>query len=120
MRSETYSEMHLRLNHLIENPYFYKTVFDPFRNLFYRTHRGEHPNPDLNLGNLNFSFTRDYLTVMDENLNLLEEIELPAHKYDALSFFVTIEGLYMPFSHYLNEEVREDKLVFHVYKFELN
>jgi len=120
MPSGTYSEMHLRLNHLIENPYFYKTVFDPFRKLFYRTHRGEHPNPDLILGNLNFSFTRDYLTLLDENLNLLEEIELPAHKYDVLSFFVTKDGLYLPFSHYLNEEVREDKLVFHVYKFELN
>jgi hypothetical protein len=120
MPSGTYSEIHLRLNHLIESPYFYKTVFDPFRKLFYCTHRGEHPNPDLNLGNLNFSFTRDYLTVLDENLNLLEGIELPVHKYDALSFFVTKDGLYLPFSHYLNEEIREDKLVFHVYKFELN
>jgi len=58
--------------------------------------------------------------VLDENLNLIEEIELPAHKYDALSFFVTKDGLYLPFSYYLNEEVREDRLVFHVYKFELN
>jgi|GEM_PF-807225 len=117
MPSQTYSEIHLRLNHLIANPYFYKTVYDPYRKLFYRTHRGEHPNPDLNSGNLNFSFTRDYLTVMDENLNLLEEIELPIHKFDASSFFVTKDGLHFPFSHYLNDEVSEEKLIFHVYKF---
>jgi|TARA_R100000365_G_C2745382_1_gene74227 hypothetical protein len=117
--SETYSEIHLRLNHLIENPYFYHTVFDPYRNLFYRTHRGEHPNPDLSLGNLNFSQTKDYLTVMDHSLNLLQEIELPAHKYDALSFFVTKDGLYFPYTHYLNEDVTEDKLEFHVYKFQI-
>jgi hypothetical protein len=120
MPSETYSEIQLRLNHLIENPYFYKTVFDPFRNLFYRTHRGEHPNPDLNLSNVDFSCTKNYLTVLDKDLNLLQEIELQAHKYDATSFFVTKDGLYLPFSHYLNKDVREDKLVFHVFKFELN
>lgn len=120
MPPQNYSEIHLRFNHLIENPYFYTTVFDPYRKLFYRVHRGEHPNPDLNLGNVDFSYTRDYLTVMDQDLNVLEEMELPTHKYNALSFFVTKEGLHFPFSHYLNEEVNEDKLVFHVYDFQLN
>lgn len=117
--SETYSEIHLRLNHLIENPYFYPTKFDPNRKLFYRIHRGEHPNPDLNKGNYNFSYTKDYLTVLDDKLNLLTEIELPEHKYDATSFFVTKEGVYLPFSHYMNEDMSEEKLVFHLYKFEV-
>jgi hypothetical protein len=119
MHSGTYSEIYLRLNHLVENPYFYTTIFDSYRKLFYRIHRGEHPNPDLNLGNYNLSYTKDYLSVLDENLNLLQEIELPSHTYNALSFFVTREGLFLPFSHYLNPDLDESKLVFHVYKFKV-
>jgi hypothetical protein len=118
--SEAHSEMNLRLNHLIENPYFHKTVFDPYRNLFYRIHRGEHPNPDIIQGNYNLSYTRDYLTVLDKNLNLLQEIELPANTYNALSFFVTREGLFLPYSHYLNPNLDESKLVFHTYKFKVD
>lgn len=117
--SETYSEIHLRLNHLIENPYFFRTLFDPYKNLYYRIHRGEHPNPDLSLGNYNLSYTRDYLSVFDSDFNLLEEIELPAKTYNALLFFVTNEGLNLPYSHYLNPNLDENKLVFHTYKFKL-
>lgn len=60
-----------------------------------------------------------FLTVFDENFNILQEMKLPSKTYNALSMFVTKNGLHLPFSHYLNPDVDEEKLVFHVYKFKI-
>ncbi|ERM84910.1 hypothetical protein P872_22885 [Rhodonellum psychrophilum GCM71 = DSM 17998] len=119
MAPDDYHDIQKRIIHQIENTYFYNVVHDPFRKLFYRIHSGG-VSFQIDEDDINSVFEKPiFLTVFDENFNILQEMELPSKTYNALSMFVTKSGLHLPFSHYLNQDVDEGKLVFHVYKFEM-
>lgn len=117
--SETYRDINARLIHLIENPYFYPLIPDPHRNLFYRLHTAGIPYSFDGISYNYMSDKNEYLTVFDKDMNIIEELELPFKTYNTNSMFVTKEGLIFPFSHFQNPQIDEEKLQFHIYKFQV-
>lgn len=116
--SESYSDINLRMIHLIENPFFHLLIPDQHRKLYYRLHTSGIP---FTTDGQSFNYQADkneFLMVFDEKLNVIQEIELPSKFYNTNSMFVGKEGLFIPYSHFLNPNLDEEKLQFHLFKFE--
>jgi len=100
--------------HLIENPTYYGVMFDRYKNLFYRIHRGGREfttNDDGNeLRDVNF-----YITVFDSNLNYIDEIELPKNNYIQFVWFVTSKGLCFNAASNYYASVKENFIQLHAY-----
>ncbi len=90
--------------HLLKNVIFLKTIYDPYKNLFYRLHWG---NCEIMKNSTEFNALFDkplYLMVFDQDFNLLKEVELENYKYLPYGYFVTEEGLFISTGHPMNKE----------------
>lgn len=113
LNKEDYRDIQNRMIARIENPYYYHVIPDNKNDLYYRIHTA---GIKYDLGNEEFGKGSDksvYIQILDDDFDTIEEIELPKNTYDALSTFVNKEGdLLIPKTHYLNPDLKEDKLIF--------
>ncbi|SIS74094.1 DUF4221 family protein [Belliella pelovolcani] len=113
LNKEDYIDIQNRMIARIENPYYYHVIPDNKNDLYYRIHTA---GIKYDLGNEEFGKGSDksvYIQILDDDFDTIEEIELPKNTYDALSTFVNKEGdLLIPKTHYLNPDLKEDKLIF--------
>jgi hypothetical protein len=107
--------------HGIENPTFFRVLYDPYRNLYYRFHWGGIPHKDIN-GRINtFSDKPLFLMVLDENFNVLHEMKMPEQTYAVYTWFVSSKGLCINSGNAIlkNANQEEGKMVIHIYKFKV-
>jgi len=113
LSEEEYKDIELRMIGLIENPYYYQVIPDSVNKVFYRVH-----SKGLNYDKGNGKFNRIgdkpvFLQILDFNFKLIDELELEPYTYNALSSFVSEEGvLFVPKTHALNPNFKENSLVF--------
>lgn len=112
---EPYSENQDRNTHLVKSTIFLKTIYDPYKKLFYRIHWGncENKNNSMELNTL--SHKPLYLMVFDQDFNVLKEIKLEDNKYLPFGYFLTDEGLFISSGHPNNEDVDFNKLQFDLF-----
>jgi len=120
LNTEDYKDIQNRIISRIENPYYYHVIPDTKNNLYYRVHKA---GIKYDLGNNEFGKGADkpvYIQILDADFNTIKEIELPKNTYDALSSFINEEGeLLIPKTHYLYPNLKEDKLIFDKFIFNL-
>lgn len=116
--AEPYSENPDQNLHLVNNPVFFKTIYDPFKKLYYRIHWG---NCETMKNSTEFNTLSDkplYLMVFDKEFNFLKEIELENFKYLPFGYFLTDEGLFISTGHPMKKESDFSNLQFELFVFE--
>jgi len=103
--------------HALENTHFLTIIPDKWQNLLYRINWGA---PIESFPNAGFTEKKQSISVFDENLNFLHEFFLPDHTYQINNWFVNDKGLYLNFAHPMNENQKEDFLIFHIFKVNKN
>lgn len=91
------------------NNFFYRSIiYDQYRQLFYRI--CDHPidNVDLDESLLLQNRPSQSIIVLDKNLEIVKEIELPRNKYKADNNFVSPEGLFISENSELNPSLNEN------------
>ncbi len=101
--------------HAIENPHFLTPIPDNWRNLIYR---GIWDSPDSSLPESGFTEKAMSIGVFDSDLSLISRFSLPNYTYQINNWFVNENGLYLNYAHPRNGKASEDRLVFHVFRFE--
>lgn len=101
----------------VKSTVFFKTVYDPYRELYYRLHWG---NCDIKKNSVEFNTLYDkelYLMVFDNYFNVITEIELQSDRYLPFGYFVTNEGLFLSGGHPLNTESNSNYLQYDLFVF---
>lgn len=95
---ETWSESYFS-NWLLTNPAYTKLLFDPYRDLYYRMSvealNGGDPN---NYHQEYITKSQPYLTILDPELNVLQNIKLQKNRYNPSVAFVFSEGLWVAYN----------------------
>lgn len=98
-------------NWVMTSPNYIKIIYDPFRKLYYRFSQSS-LNRFPNDGEYYYDFLIEnrelYLTVLDEDFNLILNQSLPKGKYDPSRSFVFSKGLWVP--HEISNVLDENKL----------
>jgi len=84
------------LDHFFHSIHFLGVQYDSYRNQFYRLHRNKSDDPSA------FNNRETFLTILDANFDILEEIKLPINIYPFYN--ITAEGLIFQFLNGLEED----------------
>ncbi len=104
----------------IESPAFYGIMKDKMSGLHYRIHREGKP---FNISEDEFNAITDvhfYITVLDQNMNYIVEIELPKNVYAQYTWFYLDGSLYLSATNNKYENLKEDVLELHKFTFKVN
>jgi hypothetical protein len=105
--------------HYIENPKFFKVIFDPTRNVYIRLHWKE-----IDYHKTNSRFNTPYekeiiMSVYSRQFELIDEFTLPPNTYLIDSEFITSIGFSINANHPKNALYDPEKHKLHAYNFEL-
>lgn len=103
--------------YIVKNTLFFKTIYDPYRNLYYRIHWGK-CKIKKNATEFNTPYDKKlYLMVFDNSFKIIKEIQLSEYTYLPYGYFCTEEGLFISSAHPLNKNISPNYLSYDLYKF---
>nr|WP_297337225.1 DUF4221 family protein [Algoriphagus sp.] len=103
--------------HAIENPHYLSPIPDPWRNLIYSI---VWDGPSDANSYKTYLDKSQVLRVFNKDLELIQTVPLPDRTYQINNWFVNENGLYLNKAHPGDTLLKEDNLVFDVYKFQVD
>lgn len=110
------AKFHTKLKHRLEGPMFFKMVYDPYRELFYRLHFGDMVSQKSENNRDAFLDKKLYLMIFNKDLELIEELKLEDHTYIPDFYGISNEGLILNSNHSLNTNFSGNYANFQVIK----